>query len=95
LDELSALLADEDSWPKAHKLFQRIRHKALIAEREKNAVLAAQYFFEEVCAKTIYNLSGEFAPFDADSPYWVVPNALALARQLNIDDDEVLRLVAA
>ena len=55
--------------------------------------LEAQYIFEEVCAKTLYNLANAAAPFDADSPYWIVPNAIALARLLNIDDAEVLRVV--
>lgn len=36
----------------------------------------------EACAKTIYNLSGSSARFDADSPYWIAPGAGALAGEL-------------
>jgi hypothetical protein len=63
-------------------------------ERQGNQMLEAQYQFEEFCAKTVYNLSGESAPFDADSPYWIVPSAFRLARMLQIDDQEILQIIA-
>jgi hypothetical protein len=94
LDELAAMTSDCGRWRKAHDLFQRIRAKTLSATRANDKILEAQYIFEEVCAKTLYNLADAPAPFDADSPYWIVPNALALGRLLNIDDAEVLRVVA-
>ena len=50
--------------------------------------------FEEVCAKTLYNLCGSRAPFDPDSPYWIVPNAFALARALGIPGAKELAIVA-
>jgi hypothetical protein len=56
--------------------------------------LEGERLFEESCAKTLYNLSGESAPFDADSPYWIVPSAFALARRVGIDDSEILAVVA-
>ena len=95
LDGLAEMLVDRECWQEAHDLFRRIRLKYLAATRANDKVLEAQYCFEEVCAKTIYNLSGASAPFDADSPYWVVPNALLLARQLKLDDASILRVVAA
>ena len=94
LDELAAMAADHGRWSKAHGLFDRIRQKASAAERAGDQTLTAQYLFEEICAKTLYNLSGSPAPFDADSPYWVVPNAFALARRIGVDDSEVLAVVA-
>ena len=94
LDELLVMIEDHGRWPKAHALFDRIRKKTLRAEREPTSALNAQYVFEEICAKTLYNLSGSAAPFDADSPYWIIPNAFALARRLGIDDDDILRVVA-
>ena len=42
----------------------------------------------------VSNLSGSSAPFDADSPYWIVPNAFALARRIGVDDADVLAVVA-
>lgn len=95
VDELLAMVRKPERWKLAHGLFQRIRKKSLTADRTGNAVASAQYIFEEVCAKTLYNLSGESAPFDADSPYWVVPNAIALGRTIGIEDATVLAAVSA
>jgi hypothetical protein len=81
-------------WTKGHDLFDRIRRKTLVAERNADARGLAQYLFEEVCAKTLYNLAGASAPFDPDSPYWIVPNAFALARRLGFPDSDVVSIVA-
>ena len=94
MDELHAMIGDTKSWPKAHALFQRIRHKTLAAEKQRDSFADCQYLFEEVCAKTLYNLSGEDAPFDPDSPYWIIPNALSLARCMNIHESEIIKIVA-
>jgi len=94
LNELAAMAADHKRWTKSHDLFDRIRGKSLKAGRARNHSLEVQYLFEEVCAKTLYNLSNSPAPFDADSPYWIVPNAIALARSLGIPDSAVLAIVA-
>ena len=93
-DELLAMVRKRERWKLAHGLFQRIRHKRLAADKASNVVATAQYMFEEVCAKTLYNLSGESAPFDADSPYWVVPRAIALARTIGIEESTVLDAVS-
>jgi hypothetical protein len=95
LDELHRMIGNQSSWSKAHGLFDRIRVKTLEAERGGDGTLACQYLFEEICAKTLSNLSGEPAPFDADSPYWLIPNAIAFARRVGIRDSEVIRVVAA
>ena len=93
LDALSRIAGDRERWPEAHDLFQRIREKTLDAEQRSDASLSAQYLFEEICAKTLYNLSHSPAPFDSDSPYWIVPSALALARALEIDRELVLQAI--
>src|SRR5688572_27969581 len=94
-DELMAMLADHQKWPKAHDLFNRIRAKALVAARSADRTLECQYLFEEICAKTLYNLSRSSAPFDSDSPYWIIPNALAFARRVGVADSQVIKVVAA
>ncbi|WP_245482460.1 MULTISPECIES: hypothetical protein [unclassified Mesorhizobium] len=63
------------------------------AEKANDVPALAQYMFEEVCAKALFNLTHSNAPFDADSPYWIVPNALALARVLGLDSMVVVRIV--
>ncbi len=94
LDELHTMIGDHKTWPKAHALFQRIRQKTLAAEKQGDSLAECQYLFEEVCAKTLYNLSGQPAPFDPDSPYWIIPNALSLARRMNIHESEITKIVA-
>jgi hypothetical protein len=89
------MIGSRKSWKQAHRLFDRIRAKTLKAERAGDRTLICQYLFEEICAKTLYNLSGESAPYDADSPYWVVPNAVALARTKGVPDAEVVGIIAA
>ena len=93
LNELAGVASDRSRWRKCHDLFHRIRQKTLAAERTTDHVLKAQYLFEEACAKTLYNLSGEPAPFDRDAPFQIVPDAFELARRLNIGDTEVVRTI--
>jgi len=94
MEKLLAMTKDRGSWPKAHSLFQAIRAKTLKTKKSKDRKLEAQYLFEEVCAKTLYNLSNEVTPFDPDSPYWIVPNAINLARMKGIPDDKIIEIVA-
>jgi hypothetical protein len=93
LDELNALIKDRSTWHQAHQLFLRIRRKNTEAARRNEPQLVTQYAFEEACAKTLYNLCSQPAPFDPDSPYWIVPNALATARKLGIDDGEIISAI--
>ena len=84
LRKLIALAEDRSRRKEAHALFSEIRQKTLAAEKRKDEFALAQYAFEEICAKTLYNLTHEPAPFDADSPFWVLPLALDLGRRLGI-----------
>jgi hypothetical protein len=94
LDEIVDVSLDRSRWRAAHDLFQRIRAKNLSACERGDERLEAQYRFEEVCAKSLYNLSKEPAPFDVDSPYWIIPNAIGFARKAGIDDAAVVRIIA-
>jgi hypothetical protein len=89
LDELNDMLKDRSKWEKAHDLFNRIRKKNL----EVGGQLESQYSFEEACAKTLYNLTQPLAPFDSDSPYWILPNALMTADQLRIDSNVIISAI--
>jgi hypothetical protein len=93
LDELHQMIGEPNSWHKAHDLFSRIRKKTLEVVRKKDTRSSKQYSFEEICAKSIFNLTDSNAPFDVDSPYWVVPHALRLARQLGIDESAITTIV--
>ena len=93
LDELRQMAGERASWKRAHDLFQRIRRKSLDASRRGDVKLEAQFGFEEACAKTLYNLTGQSAPFDSDSPYWIVPNALTAARHFEIDEKKIITAI--
>jgi len=95
LDELAEIAVDRSQWRTCHSLFDRIRKKTLSAERNGDQLLGAQYLFEESCAKTLYNLSGEPGPFDREVSFKIVPSALALARILNVSDAEVVQVIMA
>src|SRR5262245_11167621 len=92
LCELDAMAADDTKWRYAHDLFCRIRAKTLQADKAGDELLQHQYSFEEICAKTLYNMSGhvmgkEFPyPFDDDSTFWVLPIAVGFARALGVPD---------
>lgn len=94
LDELHAIVPRREKWASARAVFDRIRAKTLEAERRGDGHALAQYVFEEACAKTLVNLSMPKAPFDPDSPYWIVPKALVLAERLGVPATEVTRRVA-
>jgi len=70
----------------ARASFEAIRRKTLAAERRKDQLALAQYAFDEICAKTLYNVTNGPAPYDADSPFWVLPLALELGRTLGVTD---------
>jgi hypothetical protein len=93
LAELKGLLSHRKDWPKAHELFKRIRKKTLKSVAVGDKKKACQYSFEEICAKTLYNLSYSAAPFDPDSPYWIIPLALDFANALEMEPQAILRIV--
>lgn len=96
LRKLSALTNDAARRREAHALFSEIRQKTLAAEKRKDGLALTQYAFEEICAKTLYNLTQEPAPFDPDSAFWVLPLALDLGRRLGVTDaGEISPLLSA
>jgi len=88
------LTADRGEWEGGHKLFDRIRKRNLSAITSKDYIRECQYRFEEVCLKSFYNETYPSAPFDPCSPYWVIKNALALARAVGVPMQDVVAIVA-
>jgi hypothetical protein len=76
-----------------HELFAPVRRKTLAAERSKDTTLECQYLFEEICAKTLYYLSGQPAPFDREVSFWIITNAFALARRVGINEAAIVEAV--
>jgi hypothetical protein len=69
-----------------------MRAKAITAVKAGDLEGEMQFTFEEVCAKTLHNLSASKKPFDADTPYWIIPLALKLAKVLEINEHKVLEI---
>ena len=93
--ELQALLRDEKEWIRAHYLSARIRAKTINAVKTGDLKAEIQFSFEETCAKTLHNLSDSKKPFDADTPYWIIPLALKLAKVLEIDSRKVVEIATS
>ena len=89
LEEIYRVADDARLWSNGHALFQRIRQKTLKAEKSRNHLAICQYLFEESCAKTLYNLSGETAPFDQDCSEYVLKNARSLAQHFGLQDVDI------
>ncbi len=85
---------EKHRWIKAHGLHDTLRDRNLKAIKQNNHIKECQYCFEEVIAKTLFNLTRSEAPFDPDSPYWVIKNALTLAKALGIPAEKVIEIVA-
>ena len=84
---------EEQKWLEAFDLFTTIRHRNLQAISEKNVLKQCQYYFEEVCVQTLFNMTRPDTPFDPDSPYWIIKNALRLAQEIGIPVAEVVKIV--
>lgn len=80
---------ERQRWTKAHGLHSTIRDRTNRAARQGDKTSEIQYLFEEVVAKTLFNLTRPDAPFDPDSPYWVLRNAISLALAIKIEPQKV------
>ena len=93
-----ALVENKEQWCNAHDYFGELRTKTLKAEKKKDSIEEQQYLFEEICAKSIYNMycyaNDEGVPFDPDSPHWIIKNALSLAYKLGLTAEDVLNIVS-
>ena len=93
LRQLSQMIGDRGSWAKSRNLLEAIRLKNVKAQRLGDRGSEAQYCFEEVCAKTLYNLTMQPAPYDPDTPHWITPNALGLTREFGLSPMDVVVIV--
>ena len=84
---------EKQKWIKAHGLHSTISDRNLKAIKQGNKAKECQYCFEEVIAKTLFNLTRSSAPFDPDSPYWVIKNALILAKEVGVPVEEITKIV--
>ncbi|MCP3871982.1 MAG: hypothetical protein GY699_02360, partial [Desulfobacteraceae bacterium] len=76
LQKLISVTKDRQRWAKAHAYFDEVRRKNLKAIKNKQLRLEYLYSYIEICYKAIFNLTYPSAPFDPDSPYFIIPIAL-------------------
>lgn len=86
---------ETDRWSSANNLLESVQKLRIAAMKVGNKEKECQYAFEEACAKTLYNITGPDNPYDPDSPYWVIKNALILTKVLGASVDNVVNIVAA
>ncbi len=88
------LAVNPSKWSDAHRVFDRVRHRTLAAIKARDRLRESQYMFEEICLKSLYNETSVEAPFDSDSPHFIIKCAIELARQVGVPVREVIAAVA-
>ena len=78
------LATAHDRWSAGHAVFDEVRRRLLSAMQVKDEPRVWQYSFEEACCQAMYNATEPPAPFDPSSAFFVVAQALGLARNLGI-----------
>ncbi|MCA8994943.1 MAG: hypothetical protein KDA69_08030 [Planctomycetaceae bacterium] len=81
------LALNDDRWSTGHAFRDVVRGR-LLATNDK--IKSAQYTFEESCLEALYNETQPDDPFDSVSPYWVVPNAIRLAKLVGVPLESLL-----
>jgi len=66
-----AIAGDPHRWPEAHEAFTAVRRLALGRDDPEESVTSMLLRLAELAAKATYNASGEPAPFDSDSSWWI------------------------
>ena len=101
---VTAVVADQDQWPRAHDLFTLVRNRLLVASGDAgrppmaldrpDRARVCQYVFEEFCLKTVFNETDTRCPFDSCSPFWIAGSAIQLARELGVPVEAVVAVIA-
>ena len=84
------LSSDPTRWSAGHAVFDEVRGQLLVAMGAKDGLRQRQYHFEESCCQAIYNATDPPDPFDAGSAFFVVVQALGLARAVKIPTEEIV-----
>ncbi len=75
VEEVLRITKDPERWKEAHDAFLTVRDLILKVEGTGvDSIYMGILFLAENVAKVTYNASGEPAPFDHNSGYWIVSN---------------------
>jgi hypothetical protein len=88
---IAELAANPNRWSAGHAVFDEIRARLLVATKRGEHTRSAQYAFEESCCQAMYNATD---PPDPSSAFYVVPEALGLARLAGVPLDAVAHALA-
>ena len=83
------------SWSAGHAVFGAVRDRLLEATDAKDRVREAQYSFEELCCKALYNATSARDSFDPSSPFSVGGAAVRLARAVGVPVEAVADILAS
>jgi hypothetical protein len=86
------LAATPNRWSAGHALFDEIRDRLLAATKRRDEIRSGQYAFEESCCQAMYNATEPPDPFDPSSAFFVVAQAMGLARLLGVPLDAIARV---
>jgi len=84
---VAELAANPDRWSASHAVFDEVRHRLLGVMNRGDRIRSGQYHFEESCCQAMYNTTEPPDPFDASSAFFVVAQALGLARLVGVSLD--------
>jgi len=93
LQKLISVAKDRQRWIKAHAYFDEVRRKNLKAIENKQIKLESLYSYIEICYKALFNLTYPSAPFDLDSPYFIIPTALKYCDTAGIDRNRIIEMI--
>jgi hypothetical protein len=91
---LRELAASRANWGRGQHVFGLVRGRSAKSRAGENDARTLQYYFEEACLKSLYNVTGPSAPFDPESPYFIIKRAMMLANVLGIPIEDVAAVVA-
>jgi site-specific DNA-adenine methylase len=92
LIKLIEVVGSKERWMKSKAYFSEVRHKNLKNSKDDKE-LQALYAYIESCYKSLYNLTHPTAPFDADSPFKIIQNALRYCKHISIQEAEIMKIL--
>lgn len=83
------LASTPERWSAAHAVFNELRQRLLAASKSNDESRERQYCFEESCCQAIYNATVPPDPFDPSSAFFVMAEALDMAKAFGIPLDAI------
>jgi hypothetical protein len=86
---VTELAATPSRWSAGHAVFDEVRHRLLATMDRGDRMGSGQHALEESCCQAVYNAIEPADPFVASSAFFVVAQALGLARLVEVPLDAV------